>query len=103
VSGTEDKWNRPYLELTLQLTHEEWLPIRECLELSRWRDGRGPNFSVRIEIDESLDLATLTESPLCTTFPITRFWCEAIVGLAPGLNDHPLFKRDIESGGIGWL
>lgn len=99
----EEEWNRPYLELTLQLTYDEWQLIRECFEMLRWRDGRGPNFSVRIEIDESLDLATIIEKPLTATFPITRFWCEAIVGLAPGLNDHPLFKRDLGYGGIGWL
>ena len=90
----------PVFEIGLSLTHDEWAPVRECLELSQWRTGRGPSLSVRVELPQVLAWAELLEAPWSRSFPITRFWIESVVAFHKALDQHPLFKVAIESGGI---
>lgn len=93
----------PFLDVRMQLTRREWSPVRECLEISRWRDGRGPTLSVRIELPDDLDREALLLEPWGYTFAITRYWMESVAVLGAGLDAHPLFKSSIASGGIGEL
>lgn len=90
----------PVFEPRLRLTAREWAAVHECLEVARWRDGRGPTLGVRVEFAEPLDLAELREKPWWRGYPITRYWLESVVALHPMLNHHPVFKADVESGSI---
>jgi hypothetical protein len=90
----------PVLDVVLKLTRDEWQPVRECLEAARWRDGRGPTFSVRIEWPFKLDVPAIRDKPWLSWYPVTRFWLESVVHLSPTLKDHPVFADDIQSGSI---
>jgi hypothetical protein len=93
----------PVYEPGVALTRDEWAPVRECLEVARWRDGRGPTLSVRIEAPLSLDLADVLARPWWSSYPITRFWMESTVAFSQALGKHPVFADDVASGGIEQL
>lgn len=90
----------PVFDISLTLTMREWKPVRECIEVGQWRDGRKLAMDIRAEFPESIDIAQLAQKPWGRSFPIVRFWIEAVAALGAGLDLHPIFKSDTESGSI---
>lgn len=91
----------PFFDVRLTLTPEEWAPVRECIEMAQWRGGRGPTFTVRMELPHDLDMDAIRGEPWSRSFKVTRYWIESVVAMNDNLGDHPLFRSAISSGGIG--
>jgi len=95
----------PYFRIALRLREREWAPLHSCLTLAATSRARPPMFAVRVQFPAAISPAEVVKSPTNHSFPVVRFWSDAVIAWADALDSHPLFAQDMRSGGIEqfWL
>jgi hypothetical protein len=90
----------PVFKVRLELLPDEWGRVHECLSVAGWTTGRVPMLTVRGTFPEAVDWAELLRQPWYRSYPVTRYWLEAVAAYTPSLDKHPLFRGVTETGGI---